>query len=988
MNYDNYEDTLRSFPHWYDKNPYSNFSRTIKVLDKQYWDKSHKVRTLHFANKLYKPITIHKVQNDKYVYEIIFDVMLDSIKTVNVYVNPILNDREEILDYEKCYFKEYKDDGYNNQFHFAYKGDTRRSGRTDGKIQTVNFEFDDSPINVNELTLNIKDNEGNPISGAVVSVKDVTPIIPKDTFVIEVLTYDGYRWVKGFPENDETDLFRIYQEQKSYTDYLTFEIKKQNIKNISICKDNVPIFDQDLFSKFNENNVIYHDYLANQRVNSNNGEQVIVADPVKDNYVVRVVLDNNDFEYYFDYANLKKDYPNTDEYIKEFLLDSKVVPSSETLDTLVIRKKEKNRFSAYKTVYDGEEYHFALVEDNLRHTYCLKSNYDLFITTYDKNHRNCAEYDKKIHKRYNGFDKHNYDCFTHDFSLDMLGKFWNIPRLEFNPNIYENSCEKLNVEYYMNTYPSFNDRLSEDDYSYQQRIGTYIQKYNKEHFPVLELWKSYQIWGELRNRKDILSTQNKSYMNVYPYYEDTSAIEESRNKLNIVKGVCNEVNINEHLWYESVLVDSLFVVPNSEYNFSCVFHSEELIDEETDRVSLHIYYLDKKGNCHNESVVYPLLKYKGLDEKGNHKYSIDETFVSRENSVKIDFVLESDYWFEFDNAVLVKYSIVDKDAMYMTTKTDYNSCVYDLMVDYKDVPTNIDFTNTNIFEKLLQRSLPITHKGFLNITDTFEEEVGICSSFGEINLINLCDFTNNYGSNHKAYQLEFSSFIKNDCHYRLNVTFVNNEPIQKDSDYVYTLLKYNYLMDSVDYTDYCTFHPTLGNYEFNEFREDSFALGYESILVIDFRPLVEEYGSITFTVEDMVGGLDCQYFIGGDYTNSEYIYDLYNPTFTITKRDDDYKIQFNDEWIDDYVYCDGVISLYNVIGNALMKVNIEDEGSYSELLKTEITPNTETELTHNFIPKGNEKLVVKFYTEDTEFKYKDLVISREEQIDTEELWSN
>ncbi len=864
MKYDNYEETLRSFPHWYDKNPYSNFSKVIRVLNKQYVDKCHKIRALSFAQKLYKPIRIHKEQKEKYKYDIIFEVSLDNLKEVNVYVNPIINDDEEILSYDECYTKEFKDDGYNNQFNFTYKGDSRIKRPSDEKIPIDSFEPYEGEIPQHTITLNVANTEGIPISDAKVIVKDITPIIPKDTFIIEVLTYDDYRWVKGFPENDEMDLFRIYQEQKSYTDYLTFEIKKQNIKNISILKNGSPIFKQDLFTDANGKQFIYHDYLANQKVKNDYDKQVIVADPKKDNYVIRVLLDDNDFQYIFDYTALELEYPNTEDYVLEYALESSVNPSEETLNTVVIRKNEKDRFSAYKTVFDGENYHFAVIEPNVRYVRHLKDVYDLLITIYDKNHRNCKEYDKQIHKRYNGFDKHNYDCFTHDYSLDMLGKFWNIPRLEFNPSIYENKCDRLNVDYYSRTYPSFNDRLTEDDYNYQQRITTYIQRYNKEYFPVLELWKNYQIWGELRNRKDILSTQDISYMQEFPYYVDSTSVEESRNKLDIVKGICNEVSINKHLWYESVLVDNLFVVPNAEYRFKCIIRSNEIIDIESDRVSLHLYYLDKKGNCHNETLIYPKLSYVERDGQDNMVYSVDEIFTVRNDAIKMDFVIESDYWFSFDNAILTKHTIVDKDAMYMATKNDYNSCVYDLSVDYTEVPTNIDFTNTQIFEKILQRSLPITHKGFLNISNSYGEEIGLCSFFGNIRLVDLCDFTNDYGADKKQYPpIEFDSFIKENCHYTLNVVFENNEPIVEGEDYVFTEIIFKQTRD-------------------------------------------------------------------GEHLNLD-----------------------------------------------------------RELIKKEITPNSETILNHNFIPpKDSNILIVRFYTNDTEFKYKDLSIKRREPISEEELWSN
>ena len=797
MRYNNYEATLKSFPHWYDKSPSSNFSKVIKVFNNQYLDKYHKIRTLDFAQRLYKPIRIHKEQEDKYKYNIVFEVFLPNLKTVNIYINPTLNDDEEIISYEKCLTKEYKDDGHNDSFNYRYDGDTRKTWKSNAKVGLGNIDWSEYEERTGGLTVNVVADDGNnniiPLENANITVKDITPIIPKDTFVIEVLTYDDYRWVKGFPENDATDLFRIYQETKSYTDYLTFEIRKQNIKSISILKDNIPLYEQDLFSQTRtQDPVIYHDYIPMKEVGVNKNENVLIADPNGENYIVQVILKDDDYEIVFDYSNIKLEYPNEEDYIKEFLTTAPVIASEETMGKVVIRKRN-NKYTAYKTVKTGDNYAFAVLEQSIRHTRVLKSNFDLFLTVYDKNNPNCPDYDKTIHKRYNGFDKHNYDCFTHDYSLDMLGKWWNVPRLDFNPTAYENTCEKLNVEYYRNTYPSFNERLSEDDYSYQERMTRYIQGYNKDYFPVLELWKTYQVWGELRNRKDILSVQNKSYIQEYPYYEDTSITEESGNKLKIITGVGNPVSIDNHEWYETVIVDNLFIVPKTEYHFKCIFKTKAR-NIQQGRNTIHLYYLDKVGNCTNEKLIEPTLHYKERNGLNEDVFLIDEKFITNENSVKLDIVLEADFQYSFENAVLRKVNIADKGAMYMTTKNDYNSCTYDLTVNYGEVPTNIVFNNTKEFEKLLQRSLPITHKGFLNIKDDYTEQLGLSSGFGNITLVNLFDYTNNNGQNQHIYQLEIDNLITEGYNYTLNVDFINEE-VNEGDDYILTSLLFKETYD-------------------------------------------------------------------------------------------------------------------------------------------------------------------------------------------------
>ena len=715
MKYDNYEETLRSFPHWLDKNPYSNFSKVIKVLNRQYLDKYHKVKCLEFAEKLVKPFTIHKIQENIYEYKIISEVMLPNIKAINFYINPIVDDDENILSYEKCFTKEYHDDGYNDHFKFIYEGDTRKKWVNNEKIAIEDIDYEDYIELKYDVNVTVTDINGNPISGAtVIAETNINyPIIPTDNFILEVLTYDDYRWLKGFPENDNTDLYRIYKETQSYTNYLTFEIRKQNIKKIQIYKDNELIFEEDFFIINENGSIIYNDYKPSQVVN-NPSTDVMIADPDKENYTLRVILTNDDYD------------------------DNKI----------------------------------------------LKSNFDLYVTTYDINNPNCPQYDKINHKRYNGNDKTNYDCFTHDYSLDMIGTYWNIPRLEFQSTNYQNKCNKLNIDYYSQTYPPYNDRLTEDDYHYQNRMQTYIQQYNHTLFPVLELWKNYQIWGELKSRKDIISVQGQSYLTEYPYYEDTTIIEESKNLLNIIEGESNNITINGHSWYETILADNLYVVPETEYHLNCTIETQEPIND-NERLTYHIYYYDKKNQCINEEIYNPK-----IIETLTNNYNLDKIFKTRENVVNVDVVLEYDNHFSFKEAVMRRLSIADKNAMYMGTKNDYHSCVYDLTVDYTDVPSNINFSNTRAFEKLLQRSLPLSHKGYLNIGYTEKtEEMGLCDGFGNLGLENIFDETNDHSEQEDVdFSIPITHFCKEESTYHLRVEFTNTS---EEENYITTLIYFN-----------------------------------------------------------------------------------------------------------------------------------------------------------------------------------------------------
>lgn len=764
----NYEQTLRSFPHWLDKSPYSNFSKTIRVLNRQYRDKQHKIRTLEYAKKLYKPIRIHKEQTEPYKYDILFESRITNMEKVNIYINPMMNDEEEIIQYEKMFTYNYPENTqYNNLFTFTYHGDTRREWTDPSTTNTYDYTCEEETYVLKE------------------TFEDI--IIPKDTFVIEIYTYDDYRWVKGFPENDNEELFKIYKESKSYTDYLTFNIRKDNIKNIRICKGDTVLYEQNFTDlTLDDNPVIYHDYLPDMETNTKiDSSDVLVSDPSDTNHKVQVILHDDDYEITFDYTSLLEEYPDTTKYIHEYLLNEHIPASEDTLGKVLIRKRN-DHYNAYKTTYNGNSYEYTILSYNLPHTKTLLHNYDCYITLYDKEHPHCELYDKVLHKRYTGNDKTNYDCFMHDYSLDMLGKWWNIPRLKFNPTAYRNKCGKQEKEYYEKTYPSYNDKLTEDDYHYQNRITRYIQGYNKDYFPVLELWKNYQVWCGIRNRKDILSTQGKSYLGTYEYYEDSIGEELSGNKLKITQGKGNRVNINNTSWHENVLANQIYIIPQTQYHFKCKLLLKQPYNNE--RTSLHIYYLNKGGDCTKEETIILQPKFTDTtinEELGTiYEYQLEDSFTTIKDGVMMDIVLEGDNEYEFNNATLYKKTLVSKDSMYMATKNNYNSCVYDFTVDYNDVPTNIEFSNSKIFEKILQRSLPLTHKGFLNIkhTDTVEA-IGLTDSFGEIRIKNFFDNLSNTDERRYRYDIPINSLIKEGKHYTLNVHFTNTDT-STDEDYI------------------------------------------------------------------------------------------------------------------------------------------------------------------------------------------------------------
>ena len=85
------------------------------------------------------------------------------------------------------------------------------------------------------------------------------------------------------------------------------------------------------------------------------------------------------------------------------------------------------------------------------------------------------------------------NLFDHDISLDRIGELHNIPRKKYKP-----------TNDYANTEPSYNNRLSEDDYHYMNRIIYYNLHLFDTPLPVLEIWKLYSVFADMVNREQYI----------------------------------------------------------------------------------------------------------------------------------------------------------------------------------------------------------------------------------------------------------------------------------------------------------------------------------------------------------------------------------------------------------------------------------------------------------------------------------------------------
>ena len=308
---------LEKFPYFLNKSTGSNFYKSEWVFNEWFKEVYNDLFLTYCSQKLSKPLLVWKVQNEPYKYNMCFAVVLNNLKTVIIYQNDVIVYRE---DYGP-------EDNQNSFFH------------------VLNGVCEDN-------------------------------IIPDDSFLLYVESYDEYVLCKGFPENDENDYISI-------------------------------------------NETVFEDLSVELKINTSVPDVANVC-----------VMTGSDVL-----------YTNTDNIDETFKINE-------------------------PTLYDS---------------------YYVKVTTSNP----LIYYEKRWSK---------LDSYSHDSSLDELGVFYSMPRKTYT---YTHHKKWYNT-YYASTEPPYNNRYTEDDYHYMNRIITYTTLYHTTPLPILELWKLFGITATIKNRKDIL----------------------------------------------------------------------------------------------------------------------------------------------------------------------------------------------------------------------------------------------------------------------------------------------------------------------------------------------------------------------------------------------------------------------------------------------------------------------------------------------------
>lgn len=671
--------TKKLYPHFYDKTDDSNFTKHLKIVGKPQQDIRHKLKAIEWSRILEKPLQVWKEQTKPYVYDMHFKVIVPYLKEVNIYKNPIINDDEEVIGFEEL-------------------------------CSTEQFTYE----------------QNRKLYEKVLSDLQSDDIIPKDNYLLEIFTWDDYHFLKGYPENDFTvkednildyryneTFLNINLETISYTKYLTFRTHKDNIKQITVYKNNNPIFRQE----FDYNNI------------------------------------TNTSSTKFSYVYFDEDITNENTYLQE-----------EFGDYYEIEEEDANHIKQYFVDTKKDEYVFRLpLSDDDFEDGVVKDIYDLEVVTFENRYRCRHEYDKVYNKRYCGYDEQLNDCFDHDYSLDMIGRLLNIHRFRFY-QVYKE-------EYLSRTYPTYYNRATEDDYHYMKRIQFYISNYNHIVFPVLEFWKYYHTMATIKSRKRIVGEMDYAYFRTFDSddyicsddvvfdeedFDDETIIEYSVNKATLLKGSSSYVNLGDG-WYEATVVKDVYVVPSTNY------HLKYSLTGNSENVTIRLICYNRQRT---ELRTIPIL----LNDEDYNKEIVDTTITIPDDTVSIKLILESNGTFEFSDVLFERMKVVNFDNYYMGTDTDYNSNVYELFANYEDFPKNLRIGGDR-FDILFKRSLPLTKKGFflVNVNEEQHNDIKINTDL-ELYAYNILE-SNDRAANitkNNSYESTVSEFIKGNNDYDLD----------------------------------------------------------------------------------------------------------------------------------------------------------------------------------------------------------------------------
>lgn len=647
---------------------------------------------------------------------------------------------------------------------------------------------------------------------------DETPLISDDRYVLEVRTWDDFHFLKGYPEidfvnyegnldnntnvltnDDKTyDRISIQPENISNQDYLTFRVHQNNLKLIEIFKNNILVYTADFIIDHNLNSYFAHvqddiyNYNDNQiytpfKKNSKNIEQI---DLDVNEYVYRIPLFDEDK--IFD-ENTEWNYELNDDFFIKVTFYS---DSSDPYNT------EKDKVITKKYVYNDSIFYHDVSLDVLgkiwnvpRHTFIqpkfdtIDEQIDFYNNTYPTYCNTLQEddyhYQKRLEYYINNYNKRYFPELE-------IWKYFHIDSQLVNRKVI---IAEQNYSY-MRT-------LNPDEYKYINELST--NKLNSVYLDNSDYEKEVEVATNLLQPVDAINgNKPASYLEYESTHHDDEnyILDENGEIITDIYGTPVKTNYdyiinakgeyiinyksfsrkfnwyvvdNEHN-YSISLIDSLKVVPNTQYQLRFCVKEYPASD-----IRLRLVYKNDNNDIREVREFVPERKdYDELHEYNELVYTdyekdygltseyICTTFETLDTAQNLEIILESEDEFKVSDITLQRIVVNHFDSEYMRTSTNYNSCVYDLYVDYDSVPSNIKYNDLTVFNKVLNRSLPISKIGYFNfiINSTDTDNDLFLDTETEIYLDNLLAYESSaidaldYGTGNNKYVYRFNKYIK------------------------------------------------------------------------------------------------------------------------------------------------------------------------------------------------------------------------------------
>lgn len=186
----------------------------------------------------------------------------------------------------------------------------------------------------------------------------------------------------------------------------------------------------------------------------------------------------------------------------------KIYKNDELIYSNAFTEDENKNYFDYSYEYDTRFDSLDNVDDEFEEENSIEN--EAYIIPQDKFLFEVETYEEYLIKK--GFPENDVpqgDEFDHDESLDEIGVLNNCPRKEYIPTID-----------YQNTEPPYNDKLSEDDYHYMNRMLQYLELIQKVPLPVAEIWKLYGVEATMLNRERLLLKMFDPEYNLYSHFYD------------------------------------------------------------------------------------------------------------------------------------------------------------------------------------------------------------------------------------------------------------------------------------------------------------------------------------------------------------------------------------------------------------------------------------------------------------------------------------